>query len=114
MKGYRSTPGIRIAQRRREKGLTQKELANITDIQWSLISEYERGRLRLNDMALYKISEALEISTDEILGLETNKHLESATSLRIMRRVNRIKDLPIPKQKALLQVIDGFIKGEKL
>jgi len=110
----KNAPGIRIAQRRKEKGLTQKELANITNIPWPLVSEYERGRLRLNDMALYKISKALEISTDEILGLETNKHLKYATSLRIMKRVNRIKELPIPKQKALLQVIDGFIKGEKL
>jgi len=31
-----------------------------------------------------------------------------------MKRVNRIKDLSTTKQKALFQIIDGFLKSEKV
>ena len=110
----RRTPGAKIALRRKERGLTQKRLSTVMDIPWRLISDYERGKLRLNDKVLRKFSEALEISADEILGLQTNKYRIETPSLRLMKRVNRIKDLPIPKQKALLQIIDGFLKSESI
>ena len=107
-------PGTRIALRRKEKGLTQKELSTAIDIPWRLISDYERGKLRLNDKVLCKFSEALEISADEILGLEMEKYPIETPSLRLMKRVNRIKNLSTTKQKALLQIIDGFLKSEKV
>jgi transcriptional regulator with XRE-family HTH domain len=102
----------RIAELRKERGYTQKELAEKIDIPWTLISDYERGKLRLHDKVISKFATALEVSSDEILGLAALPRREAKPSLRIVRRLKRIETLPPSKQKALLQIIDGFLKGE--
>lgn len=103
--------GTRIAQLRKERGYTQKELAEKMNIAWTLISDYERGKLRLHDNVLRKFSMVLEVSTDEILGIAQEKHRNIKPSLKIMRRLTKIETLPQPEQKALLRIIDGFLKG---
>lgn len=103
--------GTRIARFRKERGYTQKELAEKMNIAWTLISDYERGKLRLHDKVLRKFAMALEVSTDEILGLAREKHPNIKPSLKIMRRLTKIDTLPQPEQKALLRIIDGFLKG---
>lgn len=104
--------GKRIAELRKERGYTQKELAEKMNIPWTLISDYERGKLRLHDKVMPKFATALEVSADEILGLAALPRREAKPSLRIVRRLKRIEALPQSKQKALLQIIDGFLKGE--
>jgi len=106
-------PGKQITRLRKARGLTQKELAKIMNIPWTLMTDYERGKLRLNDVILSKLSSALKVSTDEILGLKTETTPEEIPSLRLIKRMNRIEKLPHTKQKSLLQTIDGFLKGEE-
>ena len=103
--------GSRIARFRKERGYTQKELAEKMTIPWTLISDYERGKLRLHDKVLRKFAMVLEVSTDEILGIVREKHRNIKPSLKIMRRLTKIETLPQPEQKALLRIIDGFLKG---
>jgi len=103
--------GTRIARFRKERGYTQKELAEKMNIPWTLISDYERGKLRLHDKVLRKFAMVLEVSTDEILGIVREKHPNIKPSLKIMRRLTKIDTLPQPEQKALLRIIDGFLKG---
>ena len=107
-----NSSGQRVAELRKQHGYTQKELAEKMGIAWSLISDYERGKLRLNDNVLRLLSTALGVSTDEILGLKPPDRAPAKPSLRIVRRVSKIESLPSSKQKALLQIIDGFLKGE--
>jgi transcriptional regulator with XRE-family HTH domain len=66
------TIGQRIARIRKEKELTQKELANLIGIPRSLVSNYEIGRIRLYDEMVTRFAIALEISTDYLLGLKDN------------------------------------------
>ncbi len=103
--------GSRIARFRKERGYTQKELAEKMNTPWTLISDYERGKLRLHDKVLRKFAIVLEVSTDEILGIVREKHRNIKPSLKIMRRLTKIETLPQPEQKALLRIIDGFLKG---
>lgn len=80
-------------------------------IPWTLVTDYERGKLRLHDELIRKLSVALEVSADEILDLRPVPHA-AKPSLRIVRRVSRIESLPSSKQKALLQIIDGFLQSQ--
>ena len=107
-------PGKQIARLRKAKGLTQKELAKIMDVPWTLMTDYERGKLRLNDAILAKFSSALKVSTDEILGLKTEVSPQEIPSLRLVKRMRKIKKLSHSKQKSLLQIIDGFLKSESV
>lgn len=106
------TEGKRIAQLRKERGYTQKELAERMDIPWTLVSDYERGKLRINGNVLKKFASALEVTADEILGLKSGKTTNHKYSLKIIRRLQKIEELPASKQKALLTTIDSFLKGE--
>src|ERR1700678_915994 len=63
----KETLGLRLAQVRKEHGLTQVELAERTGLIQVVVSDYERGRLRLPaDMAL-RFAEVLGVTVDELL-----------------------------------------------
>jgi transcriptional regulator with XRE-family HTH domain len=108
----KETTGQRLARLRKEKGHTQVELAEKIGIIQALISDYELDKLRLYDEMLSRFAIALDVSTDEILGLKDRKLKENPPNLRIMKRLKKIEELPPSKQKSILQTIDGFLKGE--
>ena len=45
---FSETPGQHLARIRKERGYTQVELAQRTSLIQTLVSDYERGKLRLN------------------------------------------------------------------
>src|SRR5882757_8031123 len=59
------TPGQRLGRIRRERGFTQSELAEKIGLVQTLVSDYERGKLRLNADMILRFSTALEVSTDD-------------------------------------------------
>ena len=113
------TPGQRLSRLRKERGLTQVQLADQTGLTQGLVTSYERGRLRMHAEMVARFALALGVSADELLGLpgKGNRSQEEADtprrlSLKLVRRLRKIETLPDPKQKALLQTIDGFLRGE--
>ncbi len=106
------TIGERLAQIRKKRGYTQKELAQEMGLIQSLVSAYECNKLRLTAEMLIRFCQSLKVSADEILGNKGSNHKEPALSLRLVRRLKKIESLPLSKQKALLQTIDGFLKGQ--
>lgn len=64
------TTGNRIAENRKRKGLTQKELAERLHVSAAAVSKWERG-LNYPDLALMEpLAEALEMKAAYLLGLE--------------------------------------------
>lgn len=99
--------GERLARLRKERGYTQKELAQKISIKQALISKYEKEKLRLSAEMLLRFSEALKVSADDILGLRPNKkERRPSPSLRILKRVQKIEKLPPSQQKAILKTLD--------
>jgi transcriptional regulator with XRE-family HTH domain len=107
----KETIGERIARLRKERGYTQRELAERIGIIHSLVSDYEKGKLRLYDQMVTRFALALEVSADTILGLQGNGHERSKPSLKILRRLTRIDALSVSEQKALLKTVDMFLKA---
>ena len=66
----KETIGKRIAKIRKEKGLTQLELANEIGITRSHVSKYEIGWIRLYDEMLIRFAIALNVSLDYLVGLK--------------------------------------------
>jgi len=103
----------RVARLRREKGLTQVEMAELLGVSQSVVSDYERGALRLHGELIAKVAEILSVSADEILGLEAkhgaSKAQGAATNRRLLRRIQQIDNLPKRDQEALLRTIDAFL-----
>jgi transcriptional regulator with XRE-family HTH domain len=105
------TFGQRLARIRKEKGFTQVELAEKLGIIQVLVSDYERDKLRPYHEMISRFSQALDIASDELLGLKPSKGKGSEPSLKILRRLKKIEDLPSTQQKFILKTIDSLLKA---
>jgi len=103
--------GRRLAHFRKQRGYSQQELARRVGAVQVVISDYERGKLRLSAEMALRFATALDIPIQELL--QTNKlvPVDAAPkpSRRLLRRLERIEHLPRRKQEALLTTIDAFL-----
>jgi hypothetical protein len=60
---------------------------------------------------IIRLSQALEVSSDAILGISQKESQISPASLKISQRMRKIEALPSFDQKALLKTIDNALKG---
>lgn len=105
--------GQRLARIRKERGLTQKDVAERTGLIQVLVSDYERGRLRLAADMIVRFAVALGITTDELLRPKSRKTPPPRKiSRKVLQRLERIESLPPYRQRALLTTIDSFLQAE--
>ncbi len=103
--------GQRIARMRKERGLTQQQLAKKIGVTQTVISSYEIGRLAMSGEMVARLALALNVSSDRILGLNGTQKTESAASVRILRRLGKIASLPAAQKKVVLKTIDVMLRG---
>lgn len=60
--------GERIRALRKERGLNQDQLAELANLNRVTVAKYESGRVEPGAQALARIADALEVSTDALLG----------------------------------------------
>lgn len=103
--------GTRLQEIRKRRGLSQVELAQRLGIHQSLISQYERGYLRLHGALLVRLAQALKTTPDEILALKTSQGNGSPHSIdrRFLRRLQKLDKLSPRDKKLLLGTIDAFL-----
>ena len=100
-----------LKEARKKRGLTQSELADLIGVTREAIAAYESGRVRLMDEILIRFSSALKVPTDEILGVKKSTVDTPAIRLRLVKRLQKIENLPSSDQKVLLKTIDTYLKG---
>lgn len=105
------TFGQRLARLRKERGLTQFELASQMGLVQALISEYERDKLRPYHEMIARFAIALDVTADELIGLNVPKRKHKTPSLRLQKRMLQIEDLPTHQQKILLRTIDAILNA---
>ena len=101
--------GRRLAKIRKSRGLTQIQLAERIGVNQYQISDYETGRLHLADEMIIRMAKALSASADSILGLDESSF--ETPSLKLVKRLQKIENLPQNEQKVLLKNIDMFLKA---
>jgi len=80
-------------------------------ISQALLSEYERGEVRIHGELVAAFAKTLRVSSDELLGLKTPKHNGFFPDRRFLRRLQKIEQLSRRDKQALLKTIDGYLKG---
>jgi transcriptional regulator with XRE-family HTH domain len=104
------TLGSRIAQLRRDRGMTQIELARKLGVSQPVVSDYENDVIRLPADVVVQIAGVLTVSTDELLGLKAERSGGGTIkNRRLYRRLQEIEKLPRRDQDALLRTIDAFV-----
>ncbi len=74
--------GERLAQRRRELGLSQRKLATLIGIRGPSIAAYETDDAWPSASTLIALAKALDVSTDYLLGLSDQIHYNMGMSHR--------------------------------
>lgn len=102
---------MRIQEARERKNMRQKDLASRLGIAPNTLSQYETGKREPDFETLKRIADALDTSTDYLLGREDTKKEPPAQSKefseRDIRLVKWFRSLPPEKQKAILIAQDG-------
>lgn len=66
---FKRALGKRLLKRRKRAGLTQAELARVSDIKENSIRNYELGKNEMPAWALYRISAALDCKMEDLTGV---------------------------------------------
>jgi transcriptional regulator with XRE-family HTH domain len=101
--------GDRLAQLRKERGITQVEIAELVGVSQPVYSGYERGELRLHGELLVRLAHILRVSADEILGLAAEEPRRAPRDRRLLRRLRDLERLSKRDRDALLRTVDAFL-----
>jgi transcriptional regulator with XRE-family HTH domain len=101
--------GERLARFRKERGITQVEMAELLGVSQPNVSDYERGELRLHGEMLIKLARVLRVSADEILGLHQSPPARAPRDRRLLRRLQDVDRLSKRDRQALLRTLDAFL-----
>lgn len=105
--------GPRLARLRKERGYTQTELGEKIGITQEVVSRYEREIIRLPAEMVVRFATALDVSTDELLGVKPSSERSDPVPPKLRRRMEKIVALEPAAQKALLKTIDIFLMTTK-
>jgi transcriptional regulator with XRE-family HTH domain len=99
--------GIRITQLRKERGMTQAELARAIGVSQQSVFAYELGDRRVSVLILAKLSKVFSISVEQLMGMTTPAPLRKRRlSPRAMRHAERIQGLSKTQQRFVVRIID--------
>lgn len=112
------TIGSRLASMRKERGITQIDLADKLGSTQSLVSKFERGEILLHGELIAQLAKIFDVSADEILGMDGKRAHKAAPVVpikdrRLLRRLQALERLSKRDKEALLRTLDAFLrKGE--
>ena len=108
--------GARIAQARKERGLTQQQLADALGISQQTLAHYEVGRVGVGAPMLPRLSELLDLSFDEILLGQPTVRLpgKRGPASRLEQQLDAVTRLPKAKQKVVSELLDSVIVKAQL
>jgi len=109
LKGF----GPRLAKLRKAKGLTQTELGERVGISYRMIAHYERHDAQPPGAILPDLARALGVTADELLGLKPAPKQADPKRARLLKRLERVQQLPPADQRALFKFLDALLNSRK-
>ena len=105
---FRKTLGQRIKVTRKERGLTQKELAQRMGFSYQQLNKYEGGFNVPSADLLQRFAQELDVSADFLL---TGQHPNAASpsNLRLAERLRIAEQFPADDQETVIKLLDAMI-----
>jgi transcriptional regulator with XRE-family HTH domain len=95
-------------------GFTQEELAAEIGVSRRMIAYYEAESEYPPTVLLPKLTRALRISADALLGIAPIKRAAKPGNSRLQRRLQQIEQLGAREKRQIVQLLDTFLEREKL
>jgi transcriptional regulator with XRE-family HTH domain len=102
------TFGKRMGDTRKQKKMSQDELAKVIGTISVTVGRYERDEVKPSVEVASKIAEALEVSLDYLAG-NSKVLLEK----NIVKRITDIQQLPTDDKAHLFALMDAFLRDHK-
>lgn len=99
----------RIAQARKNQGLTQQQVASQLGMAQQTYAHYEVGDVRFPASTLPLLAQVLSLTVEELLGQAEKPKARKGPTPRIQQQLERISQLPKPKQHVVSEMLDAFI-----
>lgn len=105
----------RLKSLRKQRGVSQAELAKMIEVHFTQVSRYERGETKPNSEAITKMATALNTTVDYLMNGTTTDIVESTGLDReIIDRFKQVQELSIEEKKTVLSLLDAFIAKSKI
>ncbi len=101
--------GKRLSELRKERGLTQVQLAELSNCSQQLIASYEAGCLNIPVWRLLNIADALGLSLDNILKGSSAADRKRGPSSKLDRLTDQIIKLPRSRQRFVVEMIEDAV-----
>ena len=111
--------GTRIAQARKDHGLTQNELAEQLGVAQQTLAHYEVGRARMPASMLPTVAKLLTLSLDELMGQPVPRAARAVSgkpgsgkrgpASRLEQQIQAVAQLPKTKQQFVSQMLDTVL-----
>ena len=104
--------GKRLADCRKAKKLSQKELAKIFSTSHTTIGKYERNEMNPSIDAAKKLAKILDTTVGYLLGETENDDL--FRDPKMLQRFQDIISLPEKQKQCIITTMDHFIRSAKI
>ncbi|WP_404427176.1 helix-turn-helix domain-containing protein [Ureibacillus chungkukjangi] len=95
--------GERIRSLRKEKKMSQEELAHLASLSNTYIGQVERGEKNITVESLSNIATALKVPLEDLFRYSETKSVNNEVLLKI---VDKLHDRSLVEQEEVLKVID--------
>jgi len=108
--------GVRLAQLRQERGLTQVQLARAAGATQRAISYYENEAGYPPADAIIRLADVLGVSADELLGARNGKtrtikkEKQDPQDKRLWKKFRQVAQLPEKDQRAVIRLINSLAR----
>lgn len=110
-KAFLRTLGKRLADVRREQGLTQGQLAERSQCSQQSIAEYESGRLNIPVGRLADIADALGVDMCDLVKDSGSGSRKRGPASRIEQLANQVTKLPRTRQRFVVAMLENALQA---
>lgn len=101
--------GQRIATLRKERNLTQQQLAEQLGIAQQTLAHYEGARLRVPASMLPTLAGLLAVEIDELIGYQAKRATKRGPAPKLAQHMERISQLPRTQQQFVMKMLDTVL-----
>lgn len=103
--------GERLATLRKDRGLTQVQLAGLLDVSQQAITAYESGQRRVPISTLPLLAHTLGVSVEDLIGVPAKRGTgKRGPAPKLQQQLEQLSRLPKAQQRLVSQLIDTVLQ----
>lgn len=108
--------GESLERIRKDRGLTQSQLAASLDVNQSLVAKWESGKVQPRSSTLERLALVLEVETEELLAGEFGKVSVNLRSVdpKLVELMGQVHRLAVADREALRRILEAMLTRTKI